>query len=243
MNNLLEELGLSEREIKVYKALLSAGLSSVGPVIKMSGIPSSKIYETMDKLIEKGLVSFIIESNIKKFKAADPKILLNFLEEKEEQLKKEIIPQLQLLQKHHEEQDATIFRGIKGIKTLTDDMLTEKKEILTIGSSDINAKTYQYYLDFNLPVFHSMRIKNKIPIKITFSENMKDRARKLGKMAYTKARYLPKEFISNSSVNIYGNKVSIIFWGADAFGIIIKSKNIADFQRKYFNLLWKQAKL
>ncbi len=82
----------------------------------------------------------------------------------------------------------------------------------------------------------------KIPYRILFSEEMKERARELNRLAHTESKILPKEFTSNSSTNIYGEKVSIILWGSEPFGVLIKSQEIADSQRKHFELLWKLAK-
>ncbi|MBU0667453.1 MAG: hypothetical protein ABIC91_02445 [Nanoarchaeota archaeon] len=60
------------------------------------------------------------------------------------------------------------------------------------------------------------------------SEEAKERANKLDKLKHTQVKILPKEFTSNSSTNIYGEKVSIIMWGTQPFGIMIKSKEIAE---------------
>ena len=73
---LLKEIGLTDSEIKVYVALLEIGSSSKGPIVDKSGVASSKIYELLEKLMQKGLVSQVIKSNVKYFEAAPPKRLL-----------------------------------------------------------------------------------------------------------------------------------------------------------------------
>ena len=60
----LVNLGLTEGEAKVYTALLGTGSSTVGPIVKASGVASSNIYDILERLIEKGLVSFIIKSKL-----------------------------------------------------------------------------------------------------------------------------------------------------------------------------------
>ena len=55
----LREAGLTEGEIKVYLALLELGSSTTGPIVDKSGISRSIIYQILEKLMEKGLVSFI----------------------------------------------------------------------------------------------------------------------------------------------------------------------------------------
>ena len=61
---LLESVGLTKSEAKVYLALLELGSSSKGPIVKRSGVASSKVYELLDKLIAKGLVSIVVKANV-----------------------------------------------------------------------------------------------------------------------------------------------------------------------------------
>ena len=249
MEKTLEKLGLNQNEARVYLALLDLGLCSAKPIIEKTKLHRQLVYNALSSLIEKGLVSYVIQANRKYFKTVNPKQFLDYFEKKKQEINKqeesfkEILPELiskrKLIQ---EEQEATIFKGNKGIKSLMDDMLNQKNEILTIGASDIQAKAFQYHLQFNLPKFHKIREKKRIPYKILLSEDLKQRAKELNKLKHTIAKILPKEFTSNSSTNIYGNKVSIIMWGSQPFGILIKSKEIANAQRKHFTLLWKIAK-
>jgi sugar-specific transcriptional regulator TrmB len=55
---ILEDIGLTKTEIKIYLALLKLGQSTTTNIIKDAGIHASKVYEFLDKLIKKGLVSY-----------------------------------------------------------------------------------------------------------------------------------------------------------------------------------------
>jgi hypothetical protein len=77
--------------------------------------------------------------------------------------------------------------------------------------------------------------------RIILSEELAERAEELNKMKNTQVRILPKEFTSNVSTNIYDDKISIMMWGSNPFGILVRSKEIADAQRKHFELLWSKA--
>jgi len=249
MEEILEKVGLSKNEAKVYLALLELGLTSSKNIIEKTNLHRQLVYNALDLLIEKGLVSYIIQANRKYFRAVDPKQFLGYFDKKEEELKKEkqefekILPELEdKKESKKEEQEATLYKGNKGIKSLLDDMLKEKKEILTIGASEIKADAFKYHLEFNLPLFHKIREKKRIPCKLILSEDLKSRAKELKKLKFTKVKILPREFTSNSSTNIYGGKVSLIMWGFEPFGFLIKSKDIANAQTKYFNRLWKLAK-
>ena len=76
---LLEGLGLTKGEIKVYFALLEIGSSTTGEVIKKAKVSRSKVYEMLDRLIDRGLVSFVIRENTKYFEAADPDHILHYV--------------------------------------------------------------------------------------------------------------------------------------------------------------------
>ncbi|MBS3085676.1 hypothetical protein J4225_03245 [Candidatus Pacearchaeota archaeon] len=248
INEMLEKTGLSKNETKTYLALLELGITSSKAIIEKTQLHRQIVYDSLSKLIGQGLASYVIQANRKYFKASPPKQFLEFFNKKEEEIKKQkeefknILPKIEERQSKKEDQEATLYYGNKGIKSLLDDMLNESKEILTIGASDIGAEAFKYHLEFNLPKFHNIREKKKIKYKLLLSEELKDRAKELSKLKHTEVKILPKEFTSNSSTNIYGEKISIILWGVQPFGVLIKSKEIADAQRKHFNLLWKIAK-
>ena len=79
---LLNKAGLTEGEGKVYMALLETGQSSITEIVKKSGISTSKSYDVLNRLEEKGLVSHVIIRGVKYFKAANPERLKEILEEK-----------------------------------------------------------------------------------------------------------------------------------------------------------------
>ena len=68
----LLKIGLTEGETKVYLALSKLGSSTVGPIVKESKVAYSNIYDILNRLIEKGIVSFIIKQKTKYFQAASP---------------------------------------------------------------------------------------------------------------------------------------------------------------------------
>ena len=63
----LLKIGLTEGESKVYLALTELGSSTVGPIVKKSGVAYSNIYDILHRLIEKGIVSFIIKNKTRYF--------------------------------------------------------------------------------------------------------------------------------------------------------------------------------
>ena len=94
----LQEQGLSEKEAKVYVACLELGDTTAGDVTVKSKLPRTLVYDLLSKLIEKGLVAYVIKNNIKYFKASEPQQFIKTLKEKQKGIE-EILPQLILLQK------------------------------------------------------------------------------------------------------------------------------------------------
>ena len=113
---ILEKVGLTKGEIKVYLALIELGESSSGAIIIKAKVSRSKVYEVLEKLKEKGLVSEVIKENIKYFQAGNPKVILEYIKKKKEELKeqeedfKKILPNLEEMQKSKEEKRWKIFR-------------------------------------------------------------------------------------------------------------------------------------
>src|SRR3989344_9572014 len=112
---ILEGIGLTKNEIKIYLALLKLGQTTSWSIIKETGVHTSKVYYGLQRLLDKGLASYVIISNTKHFAATDPSRLLDFLDDKkrtiEDQEKeiKKILPVLRSERfQQHEETKAEI---------------------------------------------------------------------------------------------------------------------------------------
>ena len=90
----LEDLGLTNAEIKVYLTLLETGQTKVGAIIKKSDLQSSVVHNSINKLQDKGLISYIKKGKIKHYKATDPKNFMDFIEEKKKNFQ-QILPDVQ----------------------------------------------------------------------------------------------------------------------------------------------------
>src|SRR3989344_4529795 len=177
----LEEIGLTRSEIKVYLSLLEIGSTSKGPLVKKAGITSSKIYEVLDKLIKKGLVSFILKNNVKYFKAADPRRVKDYLEEKKKNIEEQEInfdKILPLLEKKHlflrEETDAEIFMGWRGIETVFQDITNTLKKgdtdyVFGASKGHDPEKTRRFF-----DKYMEIGKRRGIKIKVIFNESSRD---------------------------------------------------------------------
>jgi HTH-type transcriptional regulator, sugar sensing transcriptional regulator len=63
----LIQLGLTSGEARIYLSLLKLGSSKVGSIVKDSRVSYSKVYDVLERLITKGLVSYVTFDIISKY--------------------------------------------------------------------------------------------------------------------------------------------------------------------------------
>lgn len=243
MFNFKEKLklaGLTENEAIVYTSLLETGSRGAGTISRKTGLHRRVIYDVTERLIKKGLIGYIIENNKKIFQASNPNRFLEILDEEKNQIN-DIIPDMNLLfnqTKEKQKEDTLFYKGKNGLKTVFEDQLAEKKEILILGASPVAYETLEFYFHW----FDKTRVKEKIKTRIIFNKS-EDKSFKIPRIPLSEIRYLPQKYSSPLAINIYGNKVAIILWSKDnPFAIVIKQEEIAIGYRNYFELMWKIAK-
>ena len=79
-------LGLTDAESLIYYAIIKLGTGTVKDISKECGFHRTNIYDVLDTLKEKGRVTFFKEGKGQKFRASDPHVLYDLLNEKKELL-------------------------------------------------------------------------------------------------------------------------------------------------------------
>ena len=242
----LMELGLTQGEAKVYLALSELGSSTVGPVVKKSSVAYSHIYEILNRLLEDGLATFVIKNKTKYFQAVSPENLLDYLEKKEKEVNRQkriftkLLPKLKIGFAKPEE-EAQIFIGMKGLKAAYIKMFTEAS-----GSGEylffyIHRKEYaeesdRFYIG-NTSFFRKLfRMRGVVVRGITNEEYRRSKA----VFSTTKMRYV--NFPIPSTFEIFQDRLMIISWAVKPVAFLIKSKEVADIMKEYFESVWKIAK-
>ena len=163
----LEEAGMTSVEARIYLALLEKGSIKAGEITRHTGVHRRSVYDAIERLIEKGLVSYIKTNNRRYFEAAPPERLLTLLKEKEENIT-QIMPELQLLGRLSEEKkEVVFFRGKQAIKTVFEDQVKEGKPIMVFGNAVNVNEIVKYYF----PHFDKQRIEKNIPVRMLFDQS------------------------------------------------------------------------
>jgi len=242
MEKLFRELGFTERETKVYLALLDLGETKMGPLAAKTRLQPSKIYQTIEKLIDRGLVTFVLKSKIKYFQAQDPQEILNILKEKERAFGKVLIELQQRKKFSQERQVAKVYEGYKGIKSLYNSLL-----------DGLDAKSYYYVFAFRteynisplssrfLRDIHIRLNEKKVDDKILGHTSVKSKIIKnYGDINRIKLRFTKYNF--PSGLVIVNDRIINLTWGDRPTAVEIISSQIAKQYKEFFLEMWKQAK-
>src|SRR3989344_4392298 len=92
--SILEDLGLTNGEIKVYLALSELGSSLAGLIIEKTNLQNSVVHRALHSLIAKGLITYSIEGRGRTYQISDPRNFIGYLEDKKRKFE-EIIPELE----------------------------------------------------------------------------------------------------------------------------------------------------
>jgi sugar-specific transcriptional regulator TrmB len=236
----LESIGLHKNEILVYLDLIKVGSATAHEISHRTKIHRSNVYDILQKLIEKAIVMQSIQNNVKTFYPVNPKNLIDYLKQKEYDLRK-IIPEIEKIHTKPKEvkRKVTMAEGIRSIRSVLDSFLETNQPIFVYGIP----KCALDELGGFIMDYHKRRIKKKLPMKHIYNKSAVQRINQLNKMDYTEARYLPELYDTNITTNICGNKVVLIFWENPVSVMIIENQSIADSYKKYFDILWEEAKI
>ena len=235
-------LGLTHAETQIYLSLLDLGTAHVGDIMEITGFHRRNIYDSLARLMKKGIVSFVIHNNKKLFSPANPRILIDRVEEKKyelENLKKEFIslmPELELKTKMYKRHDVRFFSGAEGLKTVFEDILRMKCDYIGVSPEPNLEKILRQYIIH----YAAKRRKEKIKARMIYGEKSRKFVKK---KSLTEVRYIPNEYTSDVALRVYADRIAILLLSKeDPTAVVIQNKTIADGYRKYFKVLWKAAK-
>ncbi len=239
----LSFVGLSQKDIEIYTELVALGCAPLRRIAQASKISRSTVHDSLHKLIDVGLVSFVDSKSHRYFTAEDPQKLRALISQKEmvlqdtrEKLDVEI-PRIQAMF------GAMIYRptvryyeGSSGVKDILKDVLLTCEKART--------KTYRVYSSSQIrdliasawPRFGSTRKQRGVSVKaIALGEGGKT-------IGLDERKWLTRKESAPAYIFIYDKKTAYV--SADdrgrLFGAIIDDESIAQTQKLIFDKLWEQ---
>jgi len=249
MNENLKKIGLTDNEVKIYLNLFKLGAVIASSIAEKTNIHRTNVYDSLEKLIKKGLVTATIKNDIKYFSVTDPNNLLNYIAKKKQEIKKDensikkIIAELRSIKPIDEtKQKVSIFQDRVGLETFYEKLINiakSKDEVLIIGSSERILEVLDYYILNLTKRVLEINLKGKM---IANREIMKNELmKKIIKFVDLEMRLLPKDYLNPTATFIFKNYVGFCNFIDNPFVVLIEDNKTSNLYRKHFEDMWKKA--
>lgn len=228
----LERVGLRRNEARIYRALLKLGSAKAGRIAKEAGVERTSTYNALQALLTKGLASYVTIGKIRWYQPAPPERLVAYYEARRERAE-QLLPELsQLYEQTALPQNVRLFKGVRGVKSVLNDILHERMPNLIFGSEG--------QLEQRIPHFAERFTRELRERGITVRSLVReDRA---GAGVHADVRLVPRSVESPVVTNIYANKIALIIWTEPPEAVLIENAAAAAAYRSYFELLWAGAR-
>lgn len=239
LQNVLNNIGLTPKESRVYLATLELGPSPASDIALRAKLNRISTYDILKKLIKRGFISTYNRKSVKYFIATEPDAIRHEVRQKYLDLK-EALPELRRLHGTTYIPRIRYYEGREGIKKVYADTLTAKTEILNYADSKSIREFWPNYDE----EYVGERVKKRIYLRgIAPLDEYGEKVASENEKKYREIRLVkagPYSFANE--INIYDDKVSIVSFGKnEVVGMVIESPEIANTQRAIFMMAWEFA--
>ena len=247
----LEQIGLTEKESKIYLALLEMGAQGATTIGNKTQINRSTCYLILENLSEKGLVTTHTEGNVQYFEAQEPSSLITYLNKRQNELviQQNIVqnnmPYLEAIKKENTGSTTTkYFKGTDGILNLyLETLKTDAKLIYSfLNISEIPDELLKTLEE----IYVKERIKKNISAKIIYISNEKSSKHMSifkDEESLRHMKHIKTDYNLSVEIQCIGDKTIITNFSPDnTFGILIKNSELADSIKTLHKIMWSFGK-
>lgn len=237
----LTALGLNEKEAAVYLSLFVLGEVGSSKIINETGLHGQYVYDSLNKLKEKGLIQHIIKRGRKKFIAKSPETITRLIS-MQQLIAQETTERLKSISSLPEEQKTETFVGNESWVANEFNLIERASagtELKIIGGQgDHFAKE----MGSALARYENIRDSKKIIVRYIGSSEQREY---LGEFKKERTnfhyRLLPGMFTGLVNTNIWPNIVNLNLFGDPVTSFVIYNKQVAESYGLFFEVLWKLA--
>ncbi|MBT4277140.1 hypothetical protein HOD96_00110 [Candidatus Falkowbacteria bacterium] len=234
----LQKIGLNEKEAKVYLASLELGETNIQRISKKSGVKRTTVYDILESLKKRGLISTFKKNKKIFYYAESPKSLDKDLDEKKELLKQAMSELMSISNLIDKKPKIRYFEHVEGIKEVYLDTLNYPEQEMVSWIAE--EAFYNFDVDFLNSYYHPKRLKKKIWTREIASDDPETQKYKRDdEKSLRNTKLLSAEdFPLDVSINLYGkNKIGIMSFDEE-IGIIIESEKIYVTLKSMFEFAW-----
>lgn len=232
----LQELGFSEKEAQIYISLNTYGPSPASTLAKRTNIKRGSIYDILNSLIEKNVVTSFQQGAYTYFGIDDIKKVIQ--QEKEKvKIAHEVVDILKTLQQTQETIDIQYYNGEEGYKEMYEDILQAKTDEIRVF---IHLDNFHSVLD---PIYEEKwtlkRIKNKIKARLIMQDTpYAQKFQAEDKKLFRETRLIQKPVFESTCI-LYSDYITLFDAKEHFTGIRIHHKNFANMFSAIFNGYWE----
>lgn len=240
---LIQNIGLSDKEASVYLAILNLGEASIVQIARLAQIKRTSIYYFIDHLVELDLIERIIKKGNTTYRASTPQKLVDLQQKRLEQTKGLLPEIMNIFNTSQHKPHVNYYEGYGEVKNVLMEEARCQKEALYIWPGKnilgmIGGKSFLEMLD-------SMRREHNVSLKvIVFPESETIfRGSEYGQEHKREARMAPQELEIPMAIAIYDTgKVGFISSEKETFGLLIESREVYLSMKILWQVLWKVSK-
>lgn len=248
----IEELGLSNKEARVYVACLSLGASPVQKIADQAGIKRVTAYVILESLVSLGLVSQSVKGKKTFFNAEEPSNLRRLLDKREQELKEQkqnfehVLPELLgLKQLPKDSPNVKYYEGVEGVQTIIDSYLDPTYlggVELIYGFSNLD-HLFNFFPDIKDAMSNPRRTRAGLKSQFLYTYSGGPILAESDKANNRVSRFLPPdEFAMSGDFSIIGDHIFMLsLAGSSPMGIAITSAALAQGLRVIFQAAWEAA--
>lgn len=248
----LEDMGLSEKEAKIYVASLMLGPATVQQIATQAEIKRVTTYVILESLASLGLVSQTSHGKKTYFTAEEPSSLKRLLDKKQQELAEQrknfdsLLPDLTSLQSIPAESPTVKFYdGAEGIRSIMTSFLEQHqgekdKSIHAFSNLD---QLYAFFPDIEENSANPERLRTGYTSKFIYTTKRGDILKDSDTQSNRESRFVPlDEYPLNGDITIVGSHILMLsLTSSRPIAVSLDSKEIADGLRAIFALAWVAA--
>lgn len=242
---ILQQLGLSPNESKIYDALLDLKEAGAGKISIKTKIHRRNVYDSMHRLIDKGLVFSVLSGSETFYSPVDPDKLTELIKEKELMLRNALPELREKYERKENNQEAYIYKGINGMKQYMRDILREGKDVYSLAAKLgwFNPKLMAFRKEF-----YKEAKRKGIKFHTIFDNEVKKENLKELEGVELPYKFLPAKYSTNSAIDIFGDYI-VTFTGLGVKKLnknttffVMHDQYLADTYRAWFKFIFDNCK-
>ncbi len=244
MDNLIQTLkgvGLNEKEAKIYLMLLRLGPQAVSVIAKKGNLNRSSCYAILDRLVQKGFIEKTIQEKSTHYRPVEPIYVLDQLKTKQYELESKIenlglaLKDFNNLKGGYEvKPNVVFFQDGVGLQNILENTFSSSEPLRCYASLEELSSLLPHYM----PRYYQKRVQRGLRVRAIYPATEESFLhKKRDKSELRESRLIPEDFDFHLDIMIYDQKV-VITSLKEKFGVMIESKEMAQAQKKIFDLIW-----